>query len=377
MISTTVFASNIVLTQTFYSGTAVETCGQSEIEAIIQRAEELKETGEYEYARKSLLANIFSCGGNTKKADLSKLWGTLASMDYFFADYGRALKSAEQALYYDGNNIRAFYFKGKALARLDRKSEAVTYVQSNYREILSANNGSPQKFHYESKIFDMMAVTNFSLGKWDRAKHWADRAVASNPNDHKARYNLACILQNHGGKNWREYYVKSIAEFKKVDPIVFLRQKAEISWGQFQVLSLAESLEKKLGVKSGDLKTVEEAIFGYSQAGIPKAVNAYLQYFIRYVPDDINNDNVLSPEEFVKKGYGDCDDYAELIDYIFDKAKIEYEVIEYETNVGPKHKIVAFKEGNKYYYIDQSGLSEKSYPSMKELKLNLPFKPKG
>jgi|GEM_PF-3399959 len=279
-----------------------------------------------------------------------------AASAYRAGDYLESLRAAESALRADRSDIRAFFFKGKALSKLGRRAEAVSFMEMNLPRVLSANGENPELPVHTSMICDLLAVSYMELGNWERARGWAERAVEADPSNQVARYNLGVVFMKHGGPDWKYFYSMSIPHFRMVDPALLLEQRAEISDSQASVLALGRELPARLGTGPRDLENVASAILSYPRERVPEATNAYLQYFIRYVPDAVDNDEIAPPEEFVSKGWGDCDDYAAFASYIFGRAGIESETdLQYSLN-GPHHMAIKFTLNGSEGIIDQNGI---------------------
>ncbi|MFL6748569.1 MAG: TPR end-of-group domain-containing protein [Sphingomicrobium sp.] len=111
-----------------------------------------------------------------------------------FGEFERALPYFMRATEVQPDDCQAPFLMDQALRALGRKDEGRSYAQMGLKRAEEAL----RKFPESSRPAQLGATTLASMGEYDQARIWMDRALAIDPDDPHIGYNAACMWAQIG-----------------------------------------------------------------------------------------------------------------------------------------------------------------------------------
>ena len=114
-----------------------------------------------------------------------------------FGDHERSLPYFIRATEVQPDDFQAPFLLSQSLRALGRSEEGLPYAEMALKRAEEAL----RKFPESSRPAQLGATSLASMGRFDEAKRWMDRALAIDPDDPHIRYNAACMWAQIGDHN--------------------------------------------------------------------------------------------------------------------------------------------------------------------------------
>jgi len=315
------------------------------LEQSIKSAENLKLQGKYKEAVSSYERLIAKSPRNIE------LYIRLIKVHFFFEQYEKASNAANKACYLNPNNPEVLFLRGRIFQ--EQKKYGVAILA--YERALEQANISPDT---KKRVCLYLGTAYEETNNLDKAFYFVNKALEVDPNFQMAKNNLGSYYISYPGNNWQPWYLKGIEVYKTMDQKKLLMELAALHYDRQNTLVLALELEKRIG-SSKDYNFIKGILLGYPKEKTPYVLNAFWQYFIKYVPDSPGDekDRFLDPQITIARRYGGCDDAVSFFNCFFKFKNIEFNNILSSYASDRNHVVCSFTlDGKKWNSIDSDGL---------------------